>query len=520
MKNYRPAFLAAVTVNVLLGAVLGGLWWSHRRPPLALSAPAAATTTAAAVPPPHDGAAAAAPPALSPVQLGPERLQRIGVTTAVAAEQTVTQDIRTTGNVDVDQQRLSSVQLRFPGWIQKVFVNSLYQYVRKGQPLFTIYSPEVVTTEHEYLLARHTRTLLADSAVPGVSAGTVSLLAAARERLEQWDVPAAEIGRLDRTGTIQRDLEVDSPASGYVTEWRALPQTYAEPQTPLYTLADLSTVWVYAQVFQNDIGRVRVGMPASVTVDTYPGRTFRGRVDDIWPQVDEGTRTVKVRLAFPNPHLTLMPGMFVNVDISVPLGRRLVVPASAIFETGTRALVFVDHGGGDLEPRTIQAGATAGDEAVVASGLKPGERVVTSANFLIDSESQLQAALGSFAPPPPGAGAAASMNGSSRTAKVAITTDPSPPRKGDNTVRVGLTDAGGRPVTGAVVDVTFFMPAMPAMGMPAAHARATLHETAPGQYEGPAQLPSGGQWQVIVTARRDGAVIASRHLTISTTGGA
>src|SRR6202048_1357538 len=177
-----------------------------------------------------------------------------------------------------------------------------------------------------------------------------------------------------------------------------------------YAVADLSAVWVYAEIFQSDIGRVKVGDPASITVDSYPGKTFPARVSFIWPEVDQTTRRARVRLEIPNPELKLLLGMYVNVRLSVPLGDQLVIPASGVFQSGTRQIAFVDRGGGYFEPRDIEVGARAGDDFVVLKGLKAGERIVTSANFLIDSESQLQAALGSFAPPPPGVGAAAAMN--------------------------------------------------------------------------------------------------------------
>ncbi len=179
---------------------------------------------------------------------------------------------------------------------------------------------------------------------------------------------------------------------------------YAEPSTKLYTVADLSRVWVYAEVFQDDVGRIRPGDTAQIAVDSYPGRTFSGQIEEILPQVDMATRTVRVRLVMSNTGLKLKPGMFVNVDLKTNLGRQLVVPASSVFQSGTRQLVFLDHGNGSLEPKEITVGPRIGDNFVVLEGLKARESIVTSASFLIDSESQLQAAAGSFVPPPPGAG--------------------------------------------------------------------------------------------------------------------
>ena len=226
----------------------------------------------------------------------------------------------------------------------------------------------------------------------------------------------------------------------------------------LYTVADLSTVWVLAQVFQSDAGKIKPGDLAEVTVDAYPGRVFHGRVDYILPQLDTNTRTLPVRLVFPNPGLKLRPGMYVNVTSKLSMGRHLVVPASAAFHSGTRNLVFVYRGEGSIEPREVELGSQVGNELVVMRGVRAGEQIVTSANFLIDSEAQLQAAAGAFVPPPPGAGQAASMNAPAQAqASVELATDPDPPHKGSNIVRVKLTGQDGQPIAGANVTVTFYM---------------------------------------------------------------
>ncbi len=528
MKSYRAAFLVTSMVNILLIAGFGFLWWRSRAARQMGNAPSTGSAAKGEVMPGSSprGAESAAPAGsaetpLTPIQLTPQRLQSIGVKTGVVELKPVHDEIRVVGNVEVDETRLAYVQVRFPGWIQKVFADSTYQYVRKGQPLFTIYSPDLVTTEQEYLLARQNRSELAQSSVPGVASGALSLLNAAADRLKQWEVPDREIAQLEASGEVRQQLEIDSPVSGYITERNALPNMYVQPATRLYTVADLSTVWVYAQVFQNDVGRVKIGDPASLTVDAYPGRTFAGRISYIWPQVDMATRTVRVRLVFPNPDMKLTPGMFVNVRLDMPMGRQLVIPSTGVFHSGTRAIAFVDHGEGYLEPREIELGPRAGDEFVVLKGLKAGQRIVTSANFLIDSESQLQAALGSFVPPPPGAGAAAAMNAPSDAAQAVIefTTDPSPPHKGSNTFQVKLTGSGGTPVTGAEVTVTFFMPAMPAMGMAAMRTVAKLSDKGGGSYAGRGELESGGTWQVTIVAQKNGQAIAHKQLSVNAEGG-
>ena len=458
---------------------------------------------------------------LVPVQLTEESMNSIGVRTGTAEYKQLSDDIRATGTVDVDERLQSSVQVRFSGYIRKVFADATYQYVRKGDPLFTIYSPELVATQEEYLLARRNQAALSGSSVDGVATGASSLTTAAEQRLRQWDIPNSEIAKLQASGKAITELSINSPASGYIMERLALPNMYVEPATKLYTLADLSRVWVNAQVFQNDVGRLKRGDTSSITVDAYPGRTFQGRVEEILPQVDMTTRTVKVRLSVSNPGVTLKPGMFVNVDLKSMLGRQLVVPASAVFQTGLRQVVFVDHGNGSLEPKDISLGARVGDDFVVLKGLAPHQQIVTSANFLLDSESQLQAAAGSYTPPAPGAGQHTPASPAQQQAAMAIdfTTDPNPARKGANLFRVKLTGANGQVVVGAQVTVTFFMAAMPAMGMGAMNTTAHLTQRAPGLYDGTGVLESGGTWQVTITVKQNGQTVGTKQLRVNAEGG-
>ena len=515
--NYRAGFLAALAGNIILLGII--VWWhpwaarpTTSRDPQA-SAAAMATTASSAGPAPANQAEAP----LAPMQLSPQRLQSIGVKTGEVQRKLIEDEIHTTGNVVVDETRMAYVQVRFSGYIQKVFADATYRYVRKGQPLFTIYSPDLVTAEREYLVAKASERRMAESKDPGIVADAASLVEAAATRLNQWDIPHREIARLESSGQVRQDLEIDSPVSGYILEREALPNKYAQPDTRLYTVADLSQVWVFAQVFQSDLGHLAVGAPATLTVDTFPGQSFSGRVDFIYPDIDMSTRTARVRLVFPNRDLKLSPGMFVNVALRIPMGEQLVIPSTGVLQSGTRTIAFVDQGGGNLEPREVQLGAHVGDDFIVLKGLQAGERVVTSANFLIDSESQLQAAVATFVPPPPSAGAPGAAGSSQATLE--LTTEPNPPRKGGNLIRVKLTDAGGSPISQAEVTATFFMAAMPAMGMAAMRLPVTLADKGNGMYEGPGQLESGGTWQVTIVAKRNGQVVASKQLSVNATGG-
>ena len=532
-RTCQIALIVSVSVCIALGAALACVLLrnGHAAPAAAqLDDPVIARGPNA----PAQGPAGSAAPAgtaapLAPFQVAPQRLQEIGVTTAIAALENVNDELDVPGNVDIDEEKLAYVQTRFPGWIQDVYANAEYQYVRKGQPLFTVYSPDLVSSEQEYLLARQnqkafvsdTHPAAASSSLPGVDGMAAKeggwLLQAAEERLRQFGVSAQAIADLERSGKARRNLVIDSPASGFITGRNALPNAYVQPETRLYTIADLSTVWVYANVFQDAVGRLRPDDPAQVTVDAYPGRIFYGRIDQILPQLDVATRTARVRLVFRNPGVVLKPGMYVNVKIEVPLGRQLTIPASAVLEASQQSIAFVDHGQGYLEPRTIHTGPQVNGSIVVLDGLKAGDTVVSSANFLVDSEAQLQAALNGFAPPPP----PPARGGPSPAAQIQIDLSmrPATPRKGANTVRVQVSSADGKPLSGAQVTVTFFMPAMPAMGMAAERATATLADKGSGLYEGPLDLPTGGAWQVTVAVQRHGQTLGTSQVSLDATGG-
>ena len=533
-NNYRRAFWIAVTATLLLAAVASVLWWrlSHteRASQLGKSSTSQsmdvnAQTSSGALDS-EPGSAGEAPPGsmqetpLAPIQLTPRRMQSIGIVLGKVESKLVYSELHLYGNVQVDERRQAYVQTRFAGWIRKVYADATGNFIGKGRPLFTIYSPDLVSTEHEYLLAKKNLESLQQSQVSGVASGASSLFGAAKERLLQWEVSPGEIEKLDQGGKAITDLTIYSPVSGYITQKSALPNMYVQPETMLYTVADLSDVWVLAQVFQSDAGKIKPGDPAAVTVDAYPGRVFNGRVDYILPQLDMNTRTLPVRLVFPNPGLKLRPGMYVNVRVKLPMGRQLVVPASAAFHSGTRNLVFVYGGEGSIEPREVEFGPQVGDQVVATKGLKAEEEIVTSANFLIDSEAQLQAAAGAFVPPPPGAGQAASMNAPAQAqANVEMTTDPNPPHKGSNLVRVKLTGKDGQPIAGANVTVTFYMAAMPAMGMAAMKTVVNGSDKGGGMYEGKGDLGSGGTWQVTIRAQQNGQTIANKQLTVNATGG-
>jgi RND family efflux transporter MFP subunit len=457
---------------------------------------------------------------LAPIRITPERRQLIGVKFATVVRKNVSDRLETTGNIEIDERLQGYVQTRIAGWIEKVFANSTYQYVHRGQPLFTIYSPDLMSTESEYLLAIEARKRVKDSTVAEVTADASSLVDSAAERLKLWGVSPREIARLERERTVRHAVEIDSPMSGYIVERNALPNMYVQPDMRLFTITDLSKVWIYAAVFQDEIGKVHPGNPATVTLDAYPGTSFDGRVDFIQPQIDPMTRTAKVRCEFNNPKGQLLPGMFAHVALDLPMGEQTVIPDTAVLRTGTHNVAFVDRGDGYLTPAEIELGAHVGDEFIVLKGLAPGQQIVSSANFLIDSESQLQAAAGAFVPPPPGVGATAAgpAAGTVPQASIEFTSDPNPMVRGQNKAIVTLRDSKGAPISGAEVTVSFYMAAMPAMGMAAMHAQGTGVDQGNGAYAANIELPSGGTWSLTITVSKKGHPIATRQIDVSASG--
>src|SRR5258708_2796216 len=280
---------------------------------------------------------------LAPIRVTPERRQLIGLKFATVVRKDVNDRLETTGNIEADERLQGYVQTRFAGWIEKVFANSTYQYVHRGQPLFTIYSPDLVSTESEYLLAIEARKHVSNSSIADVTTDATSLVDSAAERLKLWGVSPREIARLERERTVRHAVEIDSPMSGYIVERNALPNMYVQPDTRLFTITDLSKVWIYAAVFQDEIGKVRPGDPATVTVDAYPGANFDGRVDFIQPQIDPMTRTAKVRCEFNNLKGHLLPGMFAHVALDLPMGEQTVIPDTAVLRTGTHNVAFIDR---------------------------------------------------------------------------------------------------------------------------------------------------------------------------------
>jgi RND family efflux transporter MFP subunit len=324
------------------------------------------------------------------VEINPEKQQLMGVTYGAAEYATATGSIRAAARVTLDETKIAKVQTKLEGWIEKVAVNFTGKLVQKGDPLLTIYSPEALATQQEYLLAAKAERVMQDNPVHEMLGSTENLVAAAKKRLELWDIGDAQIDEVSRTGQTIKNLTLYSPISGFVMERNAFPSQRVTPETVLYTLADLSTVWVIADVFEYEAVNIRLNQPATLTLTYLPGRAFHGRVSYILPQVDPATRTLKVRIEIANPGYALKPDMYGEVEFQTGGARRLVVPQSAVLNSGDSQTVFVDRGNGYFEPRAVKIGEQMDSRIEILSGLKAGERIVVSGNFLMDSESRLK----------------------------------------------------------------------------------------------------------------------------------
>jgi RND family efflux transporter MFP subunit len=327
------------------------------------------------------------------VNIRPERQQLIGVQVGEARERDLTGTVRAVGRLSIDETRVARVQTRIDGWIDQVFVNFTGKPVKKGQPLFSVYSPELVSTQQELLVALKSMERLQGSTLPEARAGAETLHRSVRERLRQWELSDGQIRDIEKRGTPSRSVTLHAPMDGFVVARNAYPGQRITPETELYVIADLSQLWVMAEVFEYELPMIHVGQSAQLSLTALPGKVFQGRVSFIYPQVEPATRTLKVRLDLPNPDRQLKPDLFAQVTFTVDHGRELVVPQDSVLDSGTEQTVFVARGNGYFEPRTVTLGRRVGGDAVVLSGLKAGERVVTSAVFFVDSESKLRPAF-------------------------------------------------------------------------------------------------------------------------------
>ena len=345
----------------------------------------------------HNHGASPAADAAAPVSLSDEAARRIGVTYATVVRKPLRRPLELVGNVTYDETRLSNVNTKIEGWIETLYVNFTGEAVRRGQPLMAVYSPMLVSAQEELILARRLANEVTSGAGERATVNARDLLEGARRRLRYWDISDAEIARIEESGEPLRTLTLRAPATGVVVDKPVVAGMRIMPGMDLYRIADLSTVWVEGEVFEKDISLVHLGQPAVVSLDAYPGETFMGTVTFISPTLATESRTGRVRVAVANRGLRLKPGMYAHLALDASSERdALLVPRTAVHFTGQRALAFVRHADGTLMPHVITTGFASGDWIEVLAGLDEGMQVVSSANFLIDAESNMGTALGSM----------------------------------------------------------------------------------------------------------------------------
>jgi membrane fusion protein, copper/silver efflux system len=325
----------------------------------------------------------------------PQDMQRfIGVKTTTAEVRPVRRTIRAVGRIEYDERRLATVNTKIEGWIEKLHVNYTGQFVKRGQPLAEVYSPELIASQQEYLnilrWAKQDEKLKNENIGRMLSGDSAAMLEAARQRLRFWDITDSQIRRIEESGSPIRTLAVYSPVSGYVVERMALQGMRVMPGEKLFDIADLSTVWVVADIFEFDLPWIKLGQTAVISLNNMPGREYTSKIDYVYPTLSAETRTAKIRFSIPNPGGQLKPQMFTNVEVKVDLGNKLSVPNEAVIDTGMRQIVYLDKGEGYFEPREVVTGLASDEMIEIIKGLDPGDKVASSANFLIDSEARLK----------------------------------------------------------------------------------------------------------------------------------
>lgn len=398
MKKNRLIILAAgIFAALLAGLYLTGWGLQASKG----NSPAAVKPSDPAAPAPH--AAHGAPPERAPepdkaegeapaVEIPPEKQQLIGVKKTVVELRQLTKVIRTVGKIEYDERRLKTVNTKVEGWIERLYVDFAGRYVQKGEALAELYSPELVATQQELLNLVKWGGESGKAGAPGamITRDVEALTEAARQRLRRFDIAETQIREIEQTGAIRRTLTIVSPVAGYVVQKTAVQGMRVMPGEKLFDIADLSVVWVVADIYEFELPYLKVGEAATIRLSYFPGREFRSKIEFIYPTLSGETRTAKARFTIPNEGGRLMPQMFASVEVLVNLGKRLAIPNDAVIDTGTRQIVYVDRGEGYFEPREVQLGARAEGFREVLKGLKAGETVAASAAFLVDSEAQLK----------------------------------------------------------------------------------------------------------------------------------
>lgn len=523
--------VAGIVLGLFVAGVLFGasrfIWPNATAATTAAEMPAASESPAAsspAQPSAHDQTSTAAPEATEPsptVQLTEDEQRSIGLQTTVVEHRSIHRELLAAARVEEPETQFANISARIGGRIDKLHVNFIGQPVRRGQPIAEIYSPEVFTAAEEYNLALENRKRLSNAAESQARSGADDLIAASRRRLELWGLTPQQIDTIATSDKPQLDLTIYSPAGGIVTERKVTQGQYVNTGDVLYTVTDLSTVWVKADIYEADLAQVRVGQAVDVTAESQPGAKLRGRVGLLDPMVNAQTRTTAARIQVANPGMRLRPGMFVQARFALAAGENaLAVPRSAVVDSGEHKLVYVAKGNGVFEARAVQLGAIAGDYYLVLTGLHTGERIVTEGNFLIDSQTRITGGMSGMFGGSKEFGQASASDSTHPDAaswKVSFRSDPPTPKgESEATVYVSVQDTTGKPVSDAQVRVTLFMPAMPAMGMAEMRQTSTLTwKGSESTYAGNIKVPDSGTWTVTVEVTRGGHALTTYRTSLN-----
>jgi multidrug efflux pump subunit AcrA (membrane-fusion protein) len=495
-RNERNWLAAGLLIGgIVVAAIFIGRQYvlSHRATEMAIAQPVSAAPEPArdAAPSSDSGAS---------VQLGDDEQKAIGVETVEVERRTIRKEIVAPGKVAEPETGIGAISARIGGRIDKLLLNVTGESVSRGQTVALIYSPEVFTASEEYRLALENRQRLSASKEPQAITEADELVRASRRRLELWGLTPQQIDEIATSPEESIQIATYSQISGVVTKRNVAEGQYVKEGDILYTVADLSTVWVQADIFESDMPLIHNGQGVKITVPAGSA-TLRGTVDFLQPAVDPQTRTVSARIQVPNAQMRLRPGMFVQVSLDTPMGNDVVaVPRSAVLETGKEKVVYVAKGNGVFEKRAIEASATSDDYYAATMGIQPGERVVTHGNFLIDSQTRLSGTITGMFGGSKAFGSEPAAGSSNYT--VTLRSEPTPAKGGsDGMFHVTVTGPDGKPVSDAQVQVTLLMPPMPAMGMGEMRSAVSLSWNG-SEYVGSGPIAMAGSWNVTVEARR------------------
>jgi RND family efflux transporter MFP subunit len=445
------------------------------------------------------------------VFISPERQQMLGVRSTPAEFKILNRQIRTVGKIAYDETRITHLHTKFNGWIEHVYADFVGKPVKKGEPLFTIYSSELLSTQEEYLLALRSKEKLGNSSYDWISKGSNTLADSARERLKLWGITDAEIDEVTKTGKALRTMTIYSPTNGVITQRAAYHHgTYITPEMDLYTIVDISTVWLVADIYEKDLPFVKTGQQVSIEFPYDNAKKIDSRIEFFYPYLDPATRTGQIRIQLKNPGSQLKPDQFVNVFIKMEEQKDLVVPTDSVLNTGEQQYVFVDLGNGYFDPRQVRTGIQTPEGIAIEEGIKEGERVVASANFLLDSEARLRGVLENMGKPTQGAGNTNTQPASNLRIQIL---KPKTPKTGDNEFEVSVKDVDGAEISNAEVEMILSMPQMGSM--PAMSNKGMLLDQGNGIYEGTIHVAGPWTWETTVTVSKDNKVLGSMRTTLT-----